>query len=54
MAKNLSAESAVKVNTETPTEISLAHSETLQSTSPKGHESRIYTVKVNGTHVTIT
>lgn len=41
MAKNLSAERAVNVKTETPTEISLTHSDTLHSTSPKGHESKI-------------
>ena len=54
IAKKRSAERAVSVNTETPTEMSLAHSETLQSISPNGHESSTYTVNVNGTHVRIT
>lgn len=40
IAKNLSADSAVKVKTETPTDISFAHSEILQINNPKGQESK--------------
>lgn len=41
MAKNLSAERAVSVKTETPMETSFAHSPILHSKSPKGQESRM-------------
>ena len=41
IAKNRSAESAVRVNTETPIDMSLAHSDTLQSNRPKGQDSRV-------------
>lgn len=39
MAQYLSALRAVSVNTETPIDISLAHSDTLQISSPNGQES---------------
>lgn len=54
MAKKRSAERAVRVKTDTPMEMSLAHSDTLHSIRPNGQESSTYTVKVNGTHVSIT
>jgi hypothetical protein len=41
MAKNRSADNAVSVNTDTPMEISLAVSETLQIASPHGHDSTV-------------
>lgn len=41
IAKNLSAERAVKVKTETPIDISFAHSENLHSNNPKGQESKM-------------
>lgn len=54
MAKNRSADKAVKVKTDTPTDISLAVSETLQINSPHGHDSTVYTTEVKGTLVIIT
>lgn len=41
IAKNLSAERAVKVKTETPIDISFAHSESLHNSNPKGQESKM-------------
>lgn len=37
----LSADKAVKVNTDTPIEISLAHSDNLQIIKPHGHDSNV-------------
>lgn len=54
MAKKRSAERAVNVNTDTPMENSLPVSESLQMSSPHGHDSTVYTVDVKGTVVTIT
>ena len=51
MAKNLSAESAVRVNTDTPIDMSWAVSESLHMSSPHGHDSTVYTTDVNGTLV---
>lgn len=42
MAQYLSADSAVNVKTETPIEISLAHSVTLHKVFPHGHDSNVY------------
>lgn len=41
IAKYLSADKAVKVNTDTPTDKSLMNSENLHTTNPYGHESTI-------------
>lgn len=41
IAKNLSADSAVKVNTDTPIDMSLAVSDNLQISSPQGQESTV-------------
>lgn len=41
IAKNLSAERAVNVKTDTPIEMSFAHSDNLHSKSPKGQESKM-------------
>lgn len=49
MAKQRSADNAVNVKTETPIERSLINSENLQTTTPYGHDSTVYTVDVNGT-----
>lgn len=54
IAKNRSADKAVRVNTDTPIDISLMVSDNLQTASPQGQESTVYTVDVNGTHVIIT
>lgn len=42
------------MNTDTPIDISLAHSVTRHSADPHGHESNVYIKDVNGTHMTIT
>lgn len=54
IAKYLSAESAVRVNTDTPMLTSFALSDTLQTVSPHGHDSKVYTIDVNGTQVMMT
>lgn len=54
IAKYLSAESAVRVNTDTPILTSLAASDTLQTVSPQGQDSKVYTIDVNGTQVMMT
>jgi len=54
MAKYLSAENPVKVNTEIPMLISFMNSENLQINSPKGQDSIVYRVDVNGIQKTIT
>lgn len=51
---HLSAAKAVRVKTETPMEMSLAHSESLQTARPQGQDSIVYRIDVNGTQVTIT
>lgn len=42
------------MNTDTPIDISLAHSVTRHSADPHGHESNVYIKDVNGTHMMIT
>lgn len=42
------------MNTETPMEMSLVASLSLHISSPYGHDSTVYTVDVNGTHVIMT
>lgn len=54
MAKKRFAESAVSVNTDTPTEMSFAVSDILQINSPHGQDSTVYIIDVNGTLVRIT
>lgn len=54
MAKNLSAERAVRVKMETAMDISLTVSDSLQMSWPHGHESTVYTMDVKGTLVIIT
>lgn len=49
IAKNRSPERAVKVKTETPIDKSLKNSESLQMTSPHGHEGWIKMAEVKGT-----
>ncbi len=49
IAKYRSAERAVNVKTETPMETSLINSENLQTNSPYGQLSTVYTVEVKGT-----
>lgn len=54
MAKYLSADKAVRVNTDTPMLTSFAASDTRQTVAPQGHDSTVYTIEVKGTHVMIT
>lgn len=54
MAQYLSAERAVRVNTDTPIEISLAVSDNLHTNVPQGQDSRVYTKDVKGTQVMMT
>lgn len=54
IAKYLSADRAVRVNTDTPILTSLAASDTLQTVSPHGQDSTVYTIDVNGTQVMMT
>lgn len=54
MAQYRSADNAVNVNTETPIDMSLAHSVIRHSAAPHGHDSNVYTTDVSGTQIKIT
>lgn len=54
MAQYRSADRAVRVNTETPMDMSFTVSDNLQSAVPQGQYSTVYTIEVNGTQVNIT
>lgn len=54
MAQYLSAARAVRVNTETPTEMSFANSERRQRVLPSGEDSVVYTIMAKGTQMIIT
>jgi hypothetical protein len=54
MAKYLSADRAVRVNTDTPMLRSLMNSENLQTNSPYGQDSIVYRVDVKGTQKRMT
>lgn len=54
MAQYRSAARAVSVKTETPMDISFAHSDNLHNAPPHGQDSKVYIIEANGTLVTIT
>lgn len=54
MAQYLSADNAVSVNTDTPIDISFAHSVMRHKAEPHGHDSNVYNSDANGTHMIIT
>lgn len=54
MAQYLSPESAVNVNTETPTDTSLANSVRRHKVLPIGEDSVVYTIMASGTQISIT
>lgn len=54
MAQYRSADKAVNVNTDTPIDISFAHSVIRHNADPHGHDSSVYNSDANGTHMIIT
>lgn len=54
IAQYRSAESAVNVNTDTPIDMSFAHSVMRHNAEPHGHDSNVYNSDANGTHIMIT
>lgn len=54
MAQYRSADRAVKVKTDTPMDTSFADSVMRHNNAPHGHDSSVYTIEANGTHIKIT